>query len=46
MFKHIKNKTIVGASCGTVTPGMDDECCQTRGYDFWNSDKQECVFNK
>jgi len=32
---------IVGG-CGTVTPGMEDECCQNLGYDSWNSEKLEC----
>ena len=34
-------ETIVGG-CGTVTPGMEDECCQNLGYDFWNSETLEC----
>ncbi len=32
---------IVGG-CGTVTPGMEDECCQNLGYDSWNSETLEC----
>lgn len=28
--------------CGTVTPGMNDECCQNQGYEFWNSETAEC----
>lgn len=38
-------ENIVGASCGTVTPGYNDECCQNKGYDVWNSESQECEFN-
>jgi hypothetical protein len=46
LAKDDKNKEqIVGASCGTVTPGYNDECCQNKGYDKWNSEKGECVFN-
>ena len=37
---------IVGASCGTVTPGENDACCQTKGYNIWNSEKGECVFSE
>jgi hypothetical protein len=36
---------IVGASCGTVTPGYNDKCCQTKGYDAWNNETGECIFN-
>jgi len=28
--------------CGTVTPGMNDECCQNQGYEFWNSETIQC----
>lgn len=35
---------IVGSSCGTVTPGYNDECCQNKGYDYWNNDTGECEF--
>jgi hypothetical protein len=36
---------IIGASCGTVTPGYNDECCQNKGYDSWDAETQECIFN-
>ena len=36
---------LLGASCGTVTPGQNDECCQNKGYDYWNSTAQECMYN-
>lgn len=36
---------VVGASCGTVTPGYNDACCISKGYDFWNPDSQQCEFN-
>jgi hypothetical protein len=37
---------IVGASCGTVTPGENDACCQTKGFDVWNSETQRCEFSQ
>jgi uncharacterized membrane protein YkoI len=33
---------MLGASCGTVTPGYQNECCQNKGYNGWNSEKEEC----
>ncbi|MDD5700003.1 MAG: hypothetical protein PHH00_02305 [Candidatus Nanoarchaeia archaeon] len=36
---------IVGASCGTVTPGYNDECCVNKGYDVYNQTSAECEFN-
>jgi len=42
--KDSKDKELLGSSCGTVTPGYNDECCQNKGYDFWNSEKAECEF--
>jgi hypothetical protein len=29
------NEQALGASCGTVTPGSNDACCATKGYDVW-----------
>lgn len=43
LAKDDKSETILGASCGTVTPGMNDECCQNKGYTYWNSTTQECA---
>ncbi|VVB82492.1 Uncharacterised protein [uncultured archaeon] len=40
-----ESQPIVGASCGTVTPGYNDACCQTKNYDFWNMTAAECQFN-
>lgn len=40
-----KEEQIVGASCGTVTPGMNNECCKNKEYDFWNETAAECQFN-
>jgi len=40
----VESEPIVGASCGTVTSGQNDACCQTKGYDYWDSEKGECLF--
>lgn len=44
LAKDESSEQIVGASCGTVTPGSNDECCKNRGYDFWNSETSQCEF--
>ena len=46
LARDIKEELIVGASCGTVTPGYNDECCQNKDYDYWNSEKGECLFDE
>ncbi len=38
--------TIIGASCGTVTPGENNNCCKSRGFDAWNETTTECQFSK
>ncbi len=40
LARDIKENIVGG--CGTVTPGLEDECCQNLGYDSWNSEKLEC----
>jgi len=35
---------LVGASCGTVSPTGRDECCVNKGYDAWDTEALECVF--
>ena len=45
LARDINEQLILGASCGTVTPGYNDECCQNKGYDSWNNQTSECVFN-
>ncbi|VVB83766.1 Uncharacterised protein [uncultured archaeon] len=40
-----EEKQLVGASCGTVTPGYNDACCKDKGYDIWNVASGECVFS-
>lgn len=37
---------VLGASCGTVTPGENDNCCETKGFDVWNSETQQCEFSE
>lgn len=39
-----EGEQIIGASCGTVTPGYNDECCKNKDYDFWNAEAGECGF--
>ncbi len=36
---------LLGESCGTVTPGENDACCQNKGFDYWNSTTEECENN-
>lgn len=45
LTKDDVEEQLVGASCGTVTPGYNDACCQDKEYDFWNSTAAECQFN-
>ena len=34
---------IVGDSCGTVTPGYQNECCQRKGYVGWDEENFTCI---
>ncbi|GEM_PF-1516478 len=34
---------LLGASCGTVTPGYNDECCQRKGYEAWDAEEFKCI---
>lgn len=43
LAKDIEEKPLLGESCGTVTPGTNDECCKNKGYNSWNVEKQECI---
>ena len=45
LAKDTKEQPLAGSSCGTVTPGYNDECCQNKGYDYWNATSEECEFN-
>jgi len=46
LAKEEKDQPLLGESCGTVTPGYNDACCQTKGYDVWNQETGECEFLK
>ena len=41
-----EQKEAVGRSCGTVTPGMQNECCQRKGYRTWDAEEWECLDKK
>jgi len=41
-----ETENIVGASCGTVTPGENNNCCISKGYNYWNSETNECEFSE
>jgi len=45
VFTREEGGEIVGASCGTVTPGYNDQCCKDKGYDVYNQETAECEFN-
>jgi hypothetical protein len=45
LAKDESSGQLIGTSCGTVTPGYNDECCQNKDYDFWNATSEECEFN-
>lgn len=34
---------IMGAGCGTVTPGYQLECCLNNGYTGWNKEEWKCT---
>ncbi|MGY4884139.1 MAG: hypothetical protein ACP5NZ_01015 [Nanobdellota archaeon] len=34
---------IVGNSCGTVTPGYNNECCINEGYEGWDEENFRCI---
>lgn len=34
---------LVGESCGTVTPGTENECCINKGFSGWDAEKFDCV---
>jgi hypothetical protein len=37
-----EKEELVGASCGTVTPGQNDACCVTKGFSNWNLETSQC----
>ncbi len=44
LASNAEEEPVLGASCATVTPGYNDECCQSKGYEYWDSEKSECLF--
>ncbi|MFH1801534.1 MAG: hypothetical protein ABH804_01735 [archaeon] len=40
----VEEEPLLGADCGTVSPESKDECCIEKGYDYWDSEKEECLF--
>lgn len=38
-----EDEELMGSSCGTVTPGENNECCINKGYSGWDSEKSKCV---
>jgi hypothetical protein len=40
-----EGQQIIGTSCVTAPSRQNDECCKTKGYDFWNLTIAECQFN-
>ena len=40
------NHTIVGASCGTVSPGYQNQCCISKGYAGWDAENFTCIGEK
>lgn len=34
---------LLGASCGTVTPGYQNECCERKGYEGWDQEEFKCI---
>jgi eight-cysteine-cluster-containing protein len=45
LAKDEKVELLVGSSCGTVTPGYNDQCCQNKGYNYWNNTTNTCEFS-
>jgi len=45
LAKDDESQQIVGASCGTVTPGQNNACCQIKGFDEWNTNTSQCEFS-
>jgi len=36
------SKTQLIGGCGTVTPGLENECCRNQGFVFWNKETLQC----
>jgi hypothetical protein len=39
------NNTLVGNTCGTVSPDSRETCCKDRGYESWNDETGTCKNN-
>ena len=37
-----EKEPLIGSSCGTVSPDYRDECCENKGFDYWDLDELEC----
>jgi len=37
---------LIGASCGTVTPGYQNQCCIRKGYEGWDEQEFKCIGEK
>ena len=44
IFNAISKPQLIGG-CGTVTPGLENECCRNLGYDFWNKESFQCEYS-
>jgi hypothetical protein len=44
--ENVHQGVIVGASCGTVTPGYQNQCCISRGYTGWDAENFTCIGEK
>jgi hypothetical protein len=43
VYNDSNNEHILGASCSTVTPGYQNECCINKGYSGWNETEFKCI---
>lgn len=43
LAKDNKEQPLLGATCGTVSPNSRDQCCQDRGFEYYNSETAECL---
>jgi hypothetical protein len=41
-----EKKHLLGSSCGTVTPGYENECCVNKGYTGWDAENFTCIGEK
>jgi len=43
MLESSEEEGLLGASCGTVTPDTQNECCINKGYSGWDQEEFECT---